>query len=68
MKKTGAIDEYSRNVKMAECLTEKIIPAELFQCIYVPDMKTKEYIENLLEYKGIVEQPPYVTVQEMWFR
>lgn len=30
MEKVGTIDEYSRNVKMAEYLTDKCIPAELF--------------------------------------
>lgn len=67
MEKTGTTDEYSRNVKMAECLTDKCIPAELFQCVYVPDEETRLYIENLFEKKGIVEQPPYVNIQPKWF-
>lgn len=67
MEKAGTTDEYSRNVKMAECLTDKCIPAELFQCVYVPDMETKQYIENLFENKGIIEQPPYVSIQPKWF-
>lgn len=57
MEKAGTTDEYSRNVKMAECITEKCIPAELFQCIYVPDEETKIFIENLFKEKGIVEHP-----------
>lgn len=60
MEKLGTVDEYSRNVKMAECLTDKRISAELFQCVYVPDEETKIYIEELFMKKGIVEQPPYV--------
>ncbi len=67
MKKTGTTDEYSRNVKMAECLTDKAIPAELFQCVYVPDEETKLYIEKLFREKGILEQPPYVSIQSKWF-
>lgn len=67
MEKVGTIDEYSRNVKMAECLTDKCIPAELFQCVYVPDEATKSYIEKLFQDKGIMEQPPYVNVQPKWF-
>ena len=67
MEKAGTTDEYSRNVKMAECLTDKCIPAELFQCVYVPDEETKQYIEELFRNKGIVEQPPYVAVQPKWF-
>lgn len=67
MEKAGTADEYSRNVKMAECLTDKSIPAELFQCVYVPDEETKKYIEELFQNKGIIEQPPYVNIQSMWF-
>lgn len=67
MEKAGTTDEYSRNVKMAECLTDKCIPAELFQCVYVPDEDTKQYIEELFQNKGITEQPPYVNTQPKWF-
>lgn len=67
MRTVGTTDEYSKHVKMAECITEKWIPAELFQCIYVPDEDAKEYIENLLRESGIVEQPPYVSIQDRWF-
>ena len=67
MERTGTIDDYSRNVKMAECLTDKRIPAELFQCIYVPDVQAKNYIEGLFRENGIMEQPPYVDVQTKWF-
>lgn len=67
MEKVGGIDEYSRNVKMAECLTDKCIPAELFQCVYVPDKETQQYIEKLFQDKGILEQPPYVSIQSKWF-
>lgn len=67
MEKAGATDEYSRNVKMAECITEKCIPAELFQCVHVPDEQTKQYIEKLFLEKGITEQPPYVNIQPQWF-
>lgn len=67
MEKVGTADEYSRNVKMAECLSDKCIPAELFQCVYVPDIETKKYIEKLFQMKGILEQPPYVNVQPKWF-
>jgi hypothetical protein len=67
MEKTGTTDDYSRNVKMAECLTDKCIPAELFQCVYVPDDETKLYVKTLFARKGILEQPPYVSVQSIWF-
>ena len=67
MEKPGAVDEYSKNVKMAECLTEKRIPAELFQCVYVPDENSQTYIEELFRKNGIMEHPPYVAVQPKWF-
>ena len=67
MEETGTTDEYSRNVKMAECLTDQCIPAELFQCVYVPDADTKKYIEELFLKNGITEQPPYVDIQSKWF-
>ena len=67
MERVGATDDYSRNVKMAECLTDKRIPADLFQCIYVPDLETKQYIEKLFQENEITEQPPYVNVQSTWF-
>lgn len=67
MESVGTTDEYARNVKMAECLTEKCIPADLFQCVYVPDMETKQYVEKLFQDKGITEQPPYVNLQPKWF-
>ena len=67
MERAGETDEYSRNVKMAECLIDKCIPAELFQCVYVKDIETQQYIEELFENKGILEQPPYVSIQSKWF-
>ena len=66
MESVGKTDEYARNVKMAECLTEKCIPADLFQCVYVPDMETKQYIEKLFQDTGISEHPPYVNMQPKW--
>ena len=67
MERVGAVDEYSRNMKMAECLTDKRIPAELFQCVYVPNEETKRCIEALFWENGITEQPPYVSIQPKWF-
>lgn len=55
IERVGEIDECSRNVKMAECLTDKCIPAELFQWIYVKDIETQQYIKELFENRGILE-------------
>ena len=58
----GADDAYSKNVKMAECLSNKPIPIACIHCIYVPDERTKEYIKQLFEDKGITKQSPYINV------
>ena len=67
LEKVGTDDTYSKNVKMAECLSDRPIPAALIQCVYVPDEWTKEYVEQLFWDKGITEQPPYVSVMETFF-
>ncbi|MDD3138228.1 MAG: DarT ssDNA thymidine ADP-ribosyltransferase family protein [Lachnospiraceae bacterium] len=67
MKMVGVESDYAKNVKMAECITNKRIPAELFQCIYAPDEETKQIVESLLTKKNITEHPPYVNVQGCWF-
>lgn len=64
--RAGALDDYSKQVKMAECLTDETIPAELFQCVYVPDERAKTYVQQLFYKYGITEQPPYVNIQK-WF-
>lgn len=67
METLGTNDAYSKNVKMAECLSIKPIDPELIQCVYVPDDWTKEYVEQLFWDKGITEQPPYVSVMDKFF-
>lgn len=67
METLGTEDERCKNIKMAECLAECGIPADLFHCVYVPNEEVKEYVEALFRKYGITEQPPYVEVQEKWF-
>lgn len=67
MEQVGATDDYSRSVKMAECLIDETISAELFQCVYAPDENIKRYIKELFHQNGITEQPPYVNVLPRWF-
>lgn len=67
MESIGTEDSYTKNVKMAECLSYRPISAELIQCVYVPDEWTKEYVEQLFWDKGITEQPPFVSVMENFF-
>lgn len=63
MQKTGTVDDYSKHVKMAECLTELRIPANLFQSIFVKNEETKKKVEDMLNEHAINKKPPYVNVQ-----
>jgi hypothetical protein len=49
---------------MAECLTELIIPAKVFQYIFVKNESTKLLVEQKLKEKYI--SGPYVNIQK-WF-
>lgn len=62
----GTTDDYSKHVKMAECLTKSIVPGKSFHCIYVKNSKTKLLVEEKLKENGINNKPPYVDVQ-VWF-
>ena len=61
----GTEDDYIKNVKMAECLTDEIIYANCFHCIYVKSEDTKHLIREKLNQRGI-QTPPYIDVQK-WF-
>lgn len=58
----GTEETYIKSVKMAECLTDQVIPPERFQCIYVKNDETKSSVEGKLTAKGIIKKPPYVDV------
>ena len=60
-------DEYAKHVKMAECLTEKIIPIQHFKCIYVPSEEIKKKTICILNEKGIDVPPPFINVRGGWF-
>lgn len=60
----GRDDDYAKKVKMAECLTEFIIPPTIFQCIYVKDEETKLLVEKSLKEYDITKKPPYVDVSK----
>lgn len=60
-------DTYAKEVKMAECLTDLIIPPKCFQCIYVPSIEARQIVTDILEKHGIDCPPPFVNVQPMWF-
>jgi len=65
--KKGTTDEYSKHVKMAECLTDLLIPVEYFSAIYVKNEKLKNYVEEKMQEKKYTFKLPYVNVQECWF-
>jgi hypothetical protein len=66
MQTVGVKDEYTKQVKMAECLTDLEIPVDCFQCIYVKNEVSKLLIEGKLAQNGTQFPPPYVSVQN-WF-
>ncbi|KIY23866.1 hypothetical protein UB32_00605 [Mesobacillus subterraneus] len=53
---------YTKNVKMAECLTPLIVPAKLFHCIYVKNEETRSLVREKLQSKEITKTPPFVDV------
>lgn len=63
----GSKAEGAKNIKMAECLSDKIIPAYCFQSIAVATNEDKKYVEQLLIECKIDYPPPYVDVQPLWF-
>lgn len=62
----GTEDDYIKNVKMAECLTDLVVPVSAFHSICVKNEETKRVVENILKEKGIEVPPPYVNPQK-WF-
>lgn len=58
-------DHYAREVKMAECLTDKVIPIEAFTCIYVADEEAKDIV--IEKMSGVDFPPPYINVMSIWF-
>lgn len=58
----GTEDRYTKSVKMAECLTNLRVPADVFHCIYVKSEETRAIVQHKLQSKGITKKPPYVDV------
>ena len=67
MAKVGLTDPDSKQTKMAECLSAKVIPVDCFQCFYVPSEQSKKFAENTLRAYGIEFPPPFVNVMPQWF-
>lgn len=62
----GTEDRYIKSVKMAECLTNLIVPPNVFCNIYVKNEAIRLLVEEKLVTKGIKRNPPYVNVGT-WF-
>lgn len=66
MQTYGTENEYTKNVKMAECLIDDKLDACDFHSIVVKNKDIKAMVEAKLKKNNIVERPPYVNVQS-WF-
>lgn len=64
---TGRVDTYAREVKMAECLTDKTIDPNDFSCIYVPSYEMQQNVEDCMRRYNIVFPPPYVNTCPVFF-
>ncbi|MCD8054924.1 MAG: DUF4433 domain-containing protein [Lachnospiraceae bacterium] len=67
MAKVGLTDSDSKQIKMAECLSAKVIPVDCFLCFYVSSEQSKEFVENALRAYGVEFPPPFVNVMPQWF-
>lgn len=68
MMETNRTDDYAKQVKMAECLTEKRIPIQAFMCMYVPSQNVKNKVIEILERNNVNFPLPYINVMDVWFR
>ncbi len=60
-------DSYAKQVKMAECLTDKTIYINEFCCIYVKSDIVKKKVLEIFKKNGVEFPPPNVYVQNVWF-
>lgn len=61
MERSSTTSEYCKNVRMAECLTELVVPTHCFHSVAVRNNEIKKIVEAKFEHaKG---KKPYVNVQ-----
>lgn len=60
-------DGYAKQVKMAECLTDRTIYITDFRCMYVKSEAVKRRVIEIMRENGVNFPPPYINVQEVWF-
>lgn len=63
----GKTNDYARQIKMAECLTDRIIPASEFQSIAVKNEVIRDEVEEVFRNHRLNYPPPYIDVQHRWF-
>ncbi len=60
-------DNYARQVKMAECLTDNTIHIEEFFCIYVKSERVKNEVIKILRDNGAIFPSANIYEREIWF-
>lgn len=60
-------DGYAKQVKMAECLTDKKIKINEICCIYVKSEIVKNKVIRIFNDNGVDFPPPNIFVREIWF-
>ena len=68
MQEKNRHDSYAKQVKMAECLTDKTIYINEFYCMYVKSDIVKDKVIKILNDKRVVFPPPNIYIQEVWFK
>ena len=61
MEKSSTISNYVKNVRMAECLTEKLVPLECFHSIAVRNNSIKQIVIEKISH--VYVNKPFVNVQ-----
>lgn len=67
LQEKNRLDGYAKQVKMAECLTEKTIYINEFYCMYVKSNIVRDKVLRILNDNGVDFPPPNIYIQEVWF-
>lgn len=67
LQEKNRLDGYAKQVKMAECLTEKTIYINEFYCMYVKTNIVRDKVLRILNDNGVDFPPPNIYIQEVWF-
>lgn len=62
----GRNDDHAKHVKMAECITDLIVPAKFFNMIFVKDDNAKKEVENIFKKYSLKCSPPYIKIQKLF--